>query len=312
MEEKVFLRNVIGEYMTALGDKDSRVVVVNADLSGTCRNRSFVDKYENRSFNVGIAEQNMVSFAAGIASEGYVTYVFTMAPFLTMRACEQCRTDVAYGKRNVKMIGVYAGVSGGISGATHWAIEDIGIMASIPDVVILEVSDEIQAKRIMDLSLEYDGPMYIRSTVEPTINLYDSNFKAEIGKSYIVRDGNDGAILCSGVTVQYAYNAANEIEKETGKRIRVVDMYSIKPIDIDAVIQAANTGRVLVAQDHNVIGGLGSIVAQTIAENSLSTIFKVLGIRDEFVAMAHANYLYSQYELDTKGIKNNMLKMFEE
>ena len=109
------------------GDVNEKVVVVNADLSGTCRNNGFVNKYPNRSFNTGIAEQNMVSFGAGLACEGFIPYVFSMAPFLTMRACEQCRTDVAYGNRNVRMIGVYAGVSGGISGATHWAIEDCGI-----------------------------------------------------------------------------------------------------------------------------------------------------------------------------------------
>ena len=143
-DNKSFLRNVIGEYMTHLGDVNERVVVVNADLSGTCRNKNFVNKYPNRSFNTGIAEQNMVSFGAGLACEGFVPYVFSMAPFLTMRACEQCRTDVAYGNRNVRMIGVYAGVSGGISGATHWAIEDCGIMTSIPNIAVFEVSDANQ------------------------------------------------------------------------------------------------------------------------------------------------------------------------
>lgn len=121
-ENKSFLRNVIGEYMAELGERYNDVVVVNADLAGTCRNKSFVEKYPERSFNTGIAEQNMVSFGAGLACEGFKPYVFSMAPFLTMRACEQCRTDVAYGNRDVKMIGVYAGLSGGISGATHWAI----------------------------------------------------------------------------------------------------------------------------------------------------------------------------------------------
>ena len=175
MEHKTAVRPELGYYMTTLGDKNDKVVIVNADLAGTCRNKGFEAKYPNRCFNVGIAEQNMVSFGAGLACEGYIPYVFSMAPFLTMRACEQCRTDVAYGNRNVRMIGIYAGVSGGISGATHWSIEDCGIMTSIPNVAVFEVSDVNQMKRLMDYSLEYSGPMYIRCTVESTLDIYPEN-----------------------------------------------------------------------------------------------------------------------------------------
>ena len=239
---KSFLRNVIGEYMTTLGESNDKVVVVNADLAGTCRNREFTEVFPDRSFNTGIAEQNMVSFAAGLACEGFVPYTFSMAPFLTMRACEQVRTDVAYGKQNVRLIGVYAGVSGGISGATHWAIEDVGIMTSIPGVAVFEVSDASQAKRLLDYSLTYKGPMYIRSSVEPTENLYNDDLTILVGGSVTVVDGDAAAVLCSGVVVQFAKEAAEIIEKEKGKHIRVVDLYSIKPIDRDAVINAAMTG----------------------------------------------------------------------
>lgn len=307
---KSSLRNVIGEYIVNLGDKDDKVLVVNADLSGTCRNRSFTEKYPNRSFNVGIAEQNMISFAAGLASEGYKPYTFTMAPFLSMRACEQVRTDVAYGKKNVKMIGVYAGVSGGISGATHWALEDVGIMASIPNIAIFEVSDAYMAQKVMDYSIDYDGPMYIRCGVEPTEDL---NMNAEIylGGSRLLLDGNDGAIICSGVVVQYALEAAKIIKARSGKSIRIIDMYSIKPIDVEAVLCAANTGVVIVAQDHNVIGGLGSAVAKIIAENGLSVKMKILGIDDCFFPMAHASYLYRQLKLDTNGLVSTFSSMME-
>lgn len=308
-DNKSFLRNVIGEYMTHLGDVNEKVVVVNADLSGTCRNNGFVNKYPNRSFNTGIAEQNMVSFGAGLACEGFIPYVFSMAPFLTMRACEQCRTDVAYGNRNVRMIGVYAGVSGGISGATHWAIEDCGIMTSIPNIAVFEVSDANQAKRLLDFSLEYDGPMYIRCTVEPTLNIYPETVSINKGRSHTIIDGDDGAFLCSGVTVQYAIEASKLISAETGKKIRVVDMYSVKPIEKEAVISAAKTGNIIVAQDHNVYGGLGSIVATIVAEEGLSTKLKILGVRDSFVAMAHAGYLYHHFGIDGEGLRNSMLEM---
>ena len=304
-----FLRNVIGEYMTTIG-KNKKVVMVNADLSGTCRNRGFSKEFPERSFNTGIAEQNMVSFAAGLASEGFIPYVFSMAPFLSMRACEQVRTDVAYGNKNVKMIGVYAGVSGGISGATHWAIEDVGIMTTIPNIVVFEVCDANQAQRVLDFSLLYDGPIYIRCGVEPTDDIYDKDIGVVLGGSNTVVTGSDGAILCSGVVVQYAIKAAALVFEKTGKRIRVVDMYSIKPIDKKAVKEAAKTGHVIVVQDHNIYGGLGSLVAHEIAMSGMKTAFNILGVPDRFDAMAHAPFLYRKYGIDETGISNSMIELF--
>ncbi len=308
---KSFLRNVIGEYMTALGEADDRVVVVNADLAGTCRNRGFIEKYPERAFNMGIAEQNMVSFAAGLACEGFKPYSFSMAPFLVMRACEQVRTDVAYGNRNVRLIGVYAGVSGGISGATHWAIEDVGIVTSMPGIAVFEVSDANQARRLLDYSLEFEGPVYIRCGVEPTEELYDKDIHIQSGSSIEVRHGDDGAILCAGVTVQYAVEASDRIKDHMGKDVRVVDVYSLKPIDKAAVLEAAKTGKVIVVQDHSIIGGLGSIVKGMIAEAGISTKIKCLGIPDRFVPMAHAPFLYKQFEMDTDGIEKNMRQLLE-
>lgn len=306
---KSFLRDEIGAYMTCLGEKNDKVVIVNADLAGTCRNKNFVEKFPERAFNTGIAEQNMVSFAAGLAHEGFMPYVFSMAPFLAMRACEQCRTDVAYANANVRLIGVYAGLSGGISGATHWALEDCGIMCAMPGMTVWEPSDAIQAKRMLDATLSFDGPLYIRSSVEAVRDIYSDDYEFELGKSMIVREGSDGAILCSGVIVQYAIQAAEMIREKTGASVRVVDMYSIKPVDREAVIDAAETGHIIVAQDHNIIGGLGNMVATVIAEEELSTKFKILGLKDKFVAMAHADYLYHLFGLDADGLSENMIEM---
>lgn len=309
--EKSFLRNVIGEYMSELGQKNDKVVVVNADLAGTCRNKDFLQKFPERAFNVGIAEQNMVSFAAGLAHEGFIPYAFTMAPFASMRACEQWRTDVVYAGLPVRLMATYAGLSGGISGATHWAMEDVAIMTGIPELTVLEASDPIQAKRMLDFSLVYEKPLYIRSSVEGVRNIYDENYKFELGKASIPRKGNDGAIICSGVVVQYALETAERIFEKTGENIRVVDMHTIKPIDRNAIIDAAKTGRILVVQDHNVIGGLGSIVATVIAEEGLSVKFKNVGIPDKFVAMAHAPYLYHEFGYDSEGIENNIFQLME-
>jgi len=306
---KYFLRDIVGGYMKNLGIANSSVVVVNADLAGTCRNKTFVETYPERSFNVGIAEQNMVSFAAGLAHEGFMPYVFTMAPFMSMRACEQCRTDVAYAGLNVRMIGTYAGVSGGISGATHWGLEDAVIMGSMQGMTVLEPCDPVQAQMMLDATLDYVGPIYMRITCEPTIALYDADYDYEIGKASIVKDGNDGAFICAGITVKYALIAALEVEQETGRSIRVVDMHTLKPIDIAAVLAAGETGNVVVAQDHVKYGGLGNQVAEIFAENKVVTNFRNIAIDDKFVAMAHAPYLYQKYGLDDKGLKLAMLEL---
>lgn len=309
LSQKNFLRNVIGEYMTSLGEKNSHVTVVNADLMETCRNRTFKEAFPERCFNVGIAEQNMVSFAAGLAHEGFVPFAFSMAPFISMRACEQCRTDIAYGNLNVRLVATYAGVSGGISGATHWSIEDCAIMCAMPNMVVLEASDPVQAKRMLDASLDYNGPIYLRSSVEPVPNIYDDTYQYEIGKASIAMDGSDGAIICSGVVVKYAIQAAMMIFKKISRKIKVVDMHTIKPIDRKAIIDAASTGVIIVAQDHNIIGGLGQQVATVIAEEGLSVKFKNIGVNDEFTSMAHAPYLYHKYGYDAEGLEKAMVEL---
>lgn len=308
-QKKNFLRNAMGNYMAEIGKKNDKVVVVNADLMGTCRNKSFVEEFPKRSFNVGIAEQNLVSFAAGLAHEGFMPFVFSMSQFVSMRACEQVRTDVAYGNLPVTFVTTYAGVSGGISGATHWAVEDCAIVSAMPNMAVFEPSDALQAQKMLELSLEYKKPLYIRSSVEAVTDKYDKNCQVKIGGSSTIRNGNDGAFLCSGVVVQFALEAAEGIAKKTGKQIRVVDMYSIKPVDKEAIVFAAQTENVIVAQDHVKIGGLGSMVASVIAENSLQTKFKILGIPDYFETMAHAPYLYHKFGFDVEGLENCMIGM---
>lgn len=311
VNDTVFLRNVMGAYMTELGDKSERIVVVNADLMGTCRNSGFVQKYPERSFNVGIAEQNLVSFAAGMAHEGFMPYAFSMSPFLTMRACEQCRTDVAYGNLNVRLIGTYAGVSGGISGATHWALEDCAIMIGTPGMTVLEPSDGVQACKMLDATLSYEGPIYIRSSVEPTCEIYNEDTPYEIGKAAIPLQGGDGAFICSGITVKYALRAAERIREKTGKQIRVVDMHTIKPIDRRAVMDAAATGRIVVAQDHNIVGGLGYAVAAVLAQENIAVPFINLGFPDRFVSMAHAPYLYREFGYDDVGLEMSIMRLMQ-
>lgn len=307
---RFFLRDVMGAYLVDLAKKDSRVVMVTADLAGTCRVKSFVQNFPDRSFNMGIAEQNMVSFSAGLAHEGYMPFALSMAPFIVLRACEQCRTDVAYANLDVRLIGPYAGYSGGISGATHWALEDVAIMSSMGGMMVLEPSDPIQAKRMMDAMLTYHGPIYLRSTVEPVYSIYDETYQYEFGKASVPVKGDDGAFICSGVVVKYAIEAAECIFRDSGRKIRVVDMHTIKPLDRDAVLDAAKTGRIVVAQDHNIIGGLGYAVAALLAENGCTIKFKMLGAPDKFIPMAHPEYLYHKFGYDKDGLVSAMEHMF--
>ena len=309
--DMVAVRDVAGKYIAKLGEKNDKVVVVNADLMGTSRNRGFYEEFPDRTFNVGIAEQNLISFSAGLAHEGFMPYAFTMAPFISMRACEQCRTDVAYGHLNVRMIGNYAGYSSGVSGATHCALEDCAIMGSIAGMTVLEPGDPYQVCKMLEASLDYDGPIYIRSGIEAIKPIYPENYEYKIGKAIIANEGDDGAFICSGIVVQFALEAAKIIRQELGKNIRVVDMHTIKPIDTDAVISAARTGRVIAAQDHNIIGGLGYYVSAVIAQNGIATQFKILGCPDHFVPIATAPYLFKINEYDTAGLVKNMKAMLE-
>ncbi|SFB12149.1 transketolase family protein [Selenomonas ruminantium] len=305
-----FLRDIMGTYMINLGEKNENVVIVNADLMKTCRNEGFVRRFPERSFNVGIAEQNMVSFAAGLAHEGFMPYVFSMAPFISMRALEQCRTDVAYANLPVRFMATYSGVSGGISGATHWGIEDCGIMCSIPNMIVVEVCDEIQAQKLMEKTLSKAGPIYIRSSVDSVIGIYDEEYDYEIGRADMVLPGRDGMFICAGITVKYAIEAARDIKKENNKEIGVIDMHTIKPIDRKAVMMAARTGHIVVAHDHNVYGGLGTQVGQVLVEEGMGVKFANLGIQDCFEPMAHAPYLYHKFGYDTEGLKKAMLELF--
>ena len=309
LENKRWIREVMGNYMVNLAAKDDKLVAISADLFRSCRMEDFMEKYPNRTYNTGIAEQNMVGFAAGLAHEGFIPYAFSMSSFLTMRACEQCRTDVAYGNLNVRLMGVYAGLSGGLSGATHWSFEDCAIMTSMPNMTVLEPSDGFQIRRMMDKTLDWQGPIYMRVSVVPSFDIYDEDYTYEIGKASVPFDGDYGAIICSGVVVQYAVQAAKDILDETGLRIRVVDMHTIKPIDRDAIRSAALTGRILVAQDHNVIGGLGQQVATVLATENLNTKLEIVGVEDVFVPMARPEFLFHQFGYDREGLKKRMLGM---
>lgn len=305
-------RAVTGELLIELARKDDRIVCVNADLAKTAAVDCFKEEFPERSFDVGIAEQNMVAFAAGLAHEGFIPFLNSMATFLSMRACEQIRTDGCYGNVPLRIIGLYSGYSGGLMGATHCAIEDVAILGSMAGMTVLEPSDSFMYRKMVEQTLEYEKPVYFRHGERtPFEHIYGRDFEYEVGRAMTAHEGNDGAIICSGICVHFALEAAGRLKREQGANIRVVDMHTIKPIDKEAIREAAKTGRVIAVQDHSVIGGLGSRVADVLALEGLTCQFKILGAQDQYVPLASAAYLYKINGYDADGIVTGMKEMLK-
>lgn len=303
------LRDAVGACLESLGEKYPNMITVSADVDVSSRIAQFKKRWPERCFNVGIAEQNLMSWAAGMAHEGFIPFAFSFAPFASMRACEQVRTDICYANLPVRIVCNYAGYSGGESGITHCAVEDVAIMTSFPNMTVIEPGDPFQIAKVLEAAMELPGPVYIRMGREATASLYAENQEYKIGKALIPKGGNDGAFICSGITVHHAMEAAKIVKEKTGAEIRVVDMHTIKPLDKEAVFEAAKTGRIVCAQDHNIIGGLGFHVANTLAEAGIGCRFKILGCPDEFFPLATADFLYHMCEIDAEGMAENMIKM---
>ena len=306
--QSAMMRDVVGNQIEAMGALYPNMVVVTADLSTSFRIKGFVEKYPERSYNIGIAEQNMMSFCAGLAHEGFIPFAFSFAPFATLRPAEQIRTDICYSNLPVRIIASGAGYSSGISGATHCALEDCAVLSSFPNMTVMEPCDQTEAIKMLHATMDWQRPIYIRmGRTAGSIYAKDINF--EIGKALVPKLGDDGAFIVSGVTVLAAMAAARQIEEETGAHIRVVDMHTIKPLDSEAVLDAARTGRVVCAQDHTVIGGLGYAVAAAMALNGARCKFEILGCPDKFVPLATPEFLYRENEYDVAGLKKHMLAM---
>lgn len=302
-------RDIAGDTMTRIGAKNDKVVVVNADLMRSSRTQGFAAAYPQRTFNMGVAEQQMVSFSAGLAREGFMPFCFSFASFVSMRACEQVRSDVCYNNLPVRFLGNNAGYSAGTMGATHCALEDVGIMTSMGNMSVVEPGDPLQIAKILEASLTWDGPLYIRMGREAQTAIYDKDYTYEIGKALMPKDGGDGAFICSGSIVHFALDAANKLAKDLGADIRVVDMHTIKPLDREAVLAAAKTGRIVCAQDGNIIGGLGYHVAAVLMEAGAPCRYKILGCPDHFVPIATAEYLYRKNEYDIQGLYDHMMRL---
>ena len=294
---------IYGEVLTQIGLQNKKVVALAADLARSTKIGKFEEKIPERFFNVGIAEANMIAMASGLAEAGLIPVVSTFAVFASLRAGEFVRTDLCYQKRNVKIIGTHSGTSFGPAGTTHHCTEDLAVMRSFANMVVIAPADARETGKAVEAAIAYDGPVYIRigRGFEPPV-YKDMNFPFEIGKANVLREGTDVTIIAAGVPVVHAVEAADRA-KQQGVSVRVLDMHTIKPLDDAAVLKALlDTRRIITVEDHSVIGGLGGAVADVIARSGKGCAFRKLGYQDEFAIVGAPEDLLNKYKLDADGI----------
>lgn len=298
--EKKATREAYGAALAEFGC-DERIVVLDADLSKSTKTDNFKKVYPERFFNAGIAEGNMMSVAAGMASCGKIVFASSFAMFASGRAFEQIRNSIGYPKLNVKIGATHAGISVGEDGATHQCLEDIGLMRTIPGMVILNPADATEARLCVKAAIDHDGPVYLRFGRLAVPTIFGEDYKFEIGKGVELADGTDVTIIATGLMVPYA-TEAREVLREQGISARVVNMPTIKPIDREIIVKAAKeTGAIVTAEEHNIIGGLGSAVSEVLVEEYPVPMQRV-GTNDVFGRSGTPTALFEIYGLDTKTI----------
>ena len=298
--DKIATRAAYGEALAEFGGKYD-IVVMDADLSKSTMTVTFKKKYPERFVNCGIAEGNMFSAAAGIASTGTVVFASTFAMFAAGRSFEQIRNAIGYPCNNVKIGATHAGISVGEDGATHQCCEDIALMRVIPNMTIVNPADAVEARAAVEAAILHKGPVYMRFGRLPVPTLFENDYKFELGKGVQLKDGNDVTIIATGIEVEQSLNAASLL-KQDGIDARVINIHTIKPIDKDIIIKAAKeTGAIVTAEEHSVIGGLGGAVAEVLSEN-MPVPVKRIGIQDKFGKSGKPDELLEMYGLTAPHI----------
>ncbi|MDE6760123.1 MAG: transketolase family protein [Lachnospiraceae bacterium] len=300
--KKIATRESYGNALVELGKEHEDLVVLDADLAAATKTGIFKKEFPERHIDCGIAECNMMGIAAGLSLTGKVPFASSFAMFAAGRAFEQVRNTIGYPKLNVKIGATHAGISVGEDGATHQCNEDIALMRTIPNMVIINPSDDIEARAAVKAAYAYKGPVYLRfgRLAAPVIN-DKPDYEFEIGKGVTVREGKDITIVATGLEVGFAVEAAENLAKD-GIDARVINIHTIKPIDKDIIIKAAKeTKKLFTVEEHSVIGGLGSAVCDVLCENAPAPVYKI-GMRDRFGESGPAAELLHKYELDAEGI----------
>lgn len=306
--DKIATRDSYGNALVELGKEHENLVVLDADLAAATKTGIFKKVFPERHIDCGIAESNMAGIAAGMSTCGYVPFMSSFAMFAAGRAYEQIRNSIGYPHLNVKIGATHAGISVGEDGATHQCNEDIALMRTIPGMVVINPCDDVEARAAVKAAYEYMGPCYLRfgRLAVPVIN-DEATYHFEIGKGVELRKGKDLTIIATGLCVSEALEAAKMLEKD-GIDAQVINIHTIKPLDEELVIAAAKqTGRIYTVEEHSIIGGLGSAVAEVLAEKSPTPLTRI-GVRDRYGESGPAKDLLHKYELDAEGIYNQIRK----
>ena len=294
-------REAYGEALKEIGGQNEQIVVLDADLSKSTKTNVFAKAYPQRFFNVGIAEQNLVGTAAGLAASGKIPFVSTFAMFAAGRAFEQIRNSVCYPKLNVKVAATHAGLTVGEDGASHQAIEDVSLMRSLPNMTVLVPADEEETRQAIAWAAAYQGPVYIRLGRMSVDNVSPEGYVFAPAKAAVLTEGTDVTLMANGVMVTAALEAAKTLAAE-GIQARVVNMASVKPLDAAAVVSAAKeTGAIVTCEEHSVIGGLGSAVAEVLAEEAPAPMERV-GVKDTFGESGKPKELLAKYGLTAADV----------
>ena len=300
--KRIATRESYGNALAELGALHEEIVVLDADLAGATKTATFMKAFPERHIDCGIAEGNMMSVAAGLAATGKVPFASSFARFAAGRAFEQVRNSIGYPHLNVKIGATHAGISVGEDGATHQCNEDIALMRTIPGMVVINPSDDVEAKAAVKAAYEHNGPVYLRfgRLAVPVINDHE-DYKFELGKGVVLREGKDVAIFATGLEVAEALGAAEKLAMD-GIDAKVINIHTIKPIDKELVVSAAKeTGKVVTVEEHSVIGGLGSAICDVLSEEAPTKVMKI-GINDVFGESGPALELIKKYGLDADGI----------
>lgn len=306
------MRTVVADFLDERMDSDKKIVVFDADLAKANGIYKLMENYPDRALDVGIAEANMVCMAAGLASYGYKPFVFSFCPFVTRRVADQVAISIAYSGMDVKIIGTDPGITAQLNGATHLSVEDIGVLRSIPDLVIFEPVDCSQYLKALPVILEYEGPVYIRQLrkVAPKEIFTDSGYEFDLFKADIIQAGDDVTLFATGIEVEQALDAAAQLAEE-GVSVEVINVHTIKPLDIKTIVTSVKkTGCAVVCENHNIIGGLGGGIAEALA-GQYPIPLEFIGIRDRFGEVGELEYLLKTFEMDSDSIVKAVRRVLE-
>jgi len=307
MAERWAPRDHIGSFLTELGERNPQLVLLDADFNTASKITGFRERFPDRFLQVGIAEQNMMGIAAGLSTLGFIPVVSTVATFCSRRACDQVTTSIALPQSNVKILGIYAGLFVGKNGASHQSLEDIAIMRAIANMVVLQPVDIFETRQMLEFALAHQGPVYMRIGRDPVPRFVPDDYQFQLGKSIILREGRDLALIGYGDLMEDILNAAERLQRH-GLQARVINLSSLKPIDEGIIVQAAEeTGLLVTIDNHNICGGAGSAVCEVVCDRKPVRV-KRIGVRDCFGKSGTNEQMKEKFGLNAEAIERQTLQ----